>query len=64
MFSNEESSINIGMRNSQAVLNYLSMYNIKVLNADLGGRSGRNVEFDLRDGTIKIFTYEKGEYFI
>ncbi len=64
MFSNGESHINIGTRNSLAILNYLSVYNIKILNTDLGGRAGRNVEFDLRDGTVRIFTYEKGEYYI
>lgn len=64
IFLNEENNLNIGTRNVNAVLKYLEKYNIRVVSTDLGGKCGRNVFFDLKDGSVKVFTYERGEYII
>lgn len=64
IFSNEESKLRIGTRNAYAILKYLERYNIRVLSTDLGGNYGRNVFFDLIDGSVRVFTYVKGEYII
>ncbi|MCX7991417.1 MAG: chemotaxis protein CheD [Proteobacteria bacterium] len=64
IFLNEENNLNIGTRNIQSIMEHLENYKIRVLSTDLGGNSGRNVFFDLKDGSVRIFTYEKGEYII
>lgn len=64
IFSNEENKLKIGTRNINAVLEHLEKYNIRIISTDLGGNYGRNLFFDLKDGSVKIFTYERGEYII
>lgn len=64
VFLKEENNLNIGTRNIDSIIEHLKKYKIKILNTDTGGNKGRNVYFDLRDGSVRVFTYEKGEYVI
>lgn len=64
IFINRENKLNIGTRNVNAILEYLGKYKIRIAGSDLGGRSGRNVFFNLKDGSVRIFTNEKGDYLI
>lgn len=64
IFLSEEANLKIGTRNSEAIVTHLAKHGIRILNSDIGGRYGRNIEFNLEDGTIKVFTFERGEYLI
>lgn len=54
----------IGPRNVEAVQNMLETYYIPIVASDVGGSSGRTIEFDPLTGKLKIRTVNKGEKYI
>ena len=50
----------IGPRNSEAVRNLLKENNIQIVSEDVGGSSGRTIEFYPEDSTLEIRTVNKG----
>lgn len=54
----------IGPRNVEAVKERLKMHRIPIISSDVGGNSGRTIEFDPSTGKLKIRTVNKGEKFI
>lgn len=54
----------IGPRNVEAVRKQLEKHRIPIIAEDVGGNSGRTIEFDPVTGKLKIRTVNKGEKFI
>lgn len=54
----------IGPRNVEAVTERLKMHRIPIIASDVGGNSGRTIEFDPITGKLKIRTVNQGEKFI
>ncbi|MFD2133152.1 chemotaxis protein CheD [Pseudogracilibacillus auburnensis] len=54
----------IGPRNVEAVTKILHMHRIPIVASDVGGNSGRTIEFDPISGNLKIRTVNKGEKLI
>lgn len=54
----------IGPRNVEAVKERLKLHRIPIISSDVGGSSGRTIEFDPVTGKLKIRTVNKGEKFI
>ncbi|MBO1003783.1 chemotaxis protein CheD [Pseudogracilibacillus auburnensis] len=54
----------IGPRNVEAVTKILQMHRIPIVASDVGGNSGRTIEFDPISGNLKIRTVNKGEKLI
>jgi len=54
----------IGPRNVEAVIERLNMHRIPIIASDVGGNSGRTIEFDPSTGKLKIRTVNQGEKFI
>lgn len=54
----------IGPRNVDAVLDNLKAFDIPVVASDVGGNSGRTIEFDPVTGMLNIRTVNKGEKYI
>lgn len=54
----------IGPRNVEAVEERLKIHRIPIIASDVGGNSGRTIEFDPITGKLKIRTVNKGEKFI
>ncbi|HLR72135.1 MAG TPA: chemotaxis protein CheD [Pseudogracilibacillus sp.] len=54
----------IGPRNVEAVYKELKKHRIPVIASDVGGNSGRTIEFDPTTGKLKIRTVNKGEKYI
>lgn len=50
----------IGPRNSEAVRKLLKENNIQIVSEDVGGSSGRTIEFYPEDSTLEIRTVNKG----
>lgn len=50
----------VGLRNIVAVKEWLNYYNIPLIAEDVGGRYGRNINFDLLNGNMEIKTLKKG----
>jgi chemotaxis protein CheD len=59
-FSGSSDLIRIGPRNAEAVLNELKSLRIPVMGQDVGGNSGRTIEFDPKSGLMQIRTVNKG----
>lgn len=59
-FSGSNDMMRIGPRNSEAVLNELKALSIPVVGQDVGGNSGRTIEFDPKTGLMQIRTVNKG----
>ena len=53
-FSDKTMMMNIGERNSQAVINKLREYKIPIIAADIGGEKGRTMVFDLESGVVRL----------
>ncbi|SDQ60107.1 chemotaxis protein CheD [Virgibacillus subterraneus] len=66
MFQFESSNdlMRIGPRNVQAIQEKLRQYGIPVVAMDVGGNSGRTIDFDPATGNLKIRTVNKGELVI
>src|SRR5690625_908744 len=54
----------IGPRNVEAVRKELDKHRIPIIAEDVGGNSGRTIEFDPVTGKLKIRTVNKGEKYI
>lgn len=54
----------IGPRNVEAVREELNKHHIPIVAEDVGGNSGRTIEFDPVTGKLKIRTVNKGEKYI
>lgn len=63
-FTNGNDMMRIGPRNVEAVKQTLADYRIPIIAADVGGSSGRTIEFDPETKQLKIRTVNKGETFI
>lgn len=63
MFPNQTTSdvMKIGPRNVEAVKEKLHENHIPLVAADIGGNSGRTIEFDPENATLYIRTVNKGE---
>src|SRR5699024_7295219 len=60
-FTANSSTMRIGPRNIEAVEKVLNTYKIPVVGSDLGGNSGRTIEFNPATGYLNIRTINKGE---
>jgi chemotaxis protein CheD len=54
----------IGPRNVEAVKKELAILKIAILAEDVGGNSGRTIEFNPKTGKLNIRTVNKGEFVI
>ncbi|MYL45985.1 chemotaxis protein CheD [Virgibacillus halodenitrificans] len=63
-FSSNSDIMRIGPRNSDAVLEILKKLKVPVIAADIGGSSGRTIEFDPRTSMLKIRKVNKEEIYI
>lgn len=61
---NSTDVMRIGPRNVEAVIDRLNKHRIPIVAQDVGGNSGRTIEFDPITGKLKIRTVNKGEKFI
>ncbi|MGA9226666.1 MAG: chemotaxis protein CheD [Mesobacillus sp.] len=59
-FSGSSDLMRIGPRNVDAVLHELKILRIPVVAQDVGGNSGRTIEFDPKTGLMQIRTVNKG----
>ncbi|CAM3738261.1 chemotaxis protein CheD [Mesobacillus thioparans] len=59
-FSGSSDMMRIGPRNVEAVLQELKELRIPVIAHDVGGNSGRTIEFDPKTGLMQIRTVNKG----
>ncbi len=59
-FSGSSDMMRIGPRNVEAVLHELKELRIPVVAQDVGGNSGRTIEFDPKTGLMQIRTVNKG----
>jgi len=59
-FANSNDLMRIGPRNVEAVKKELSALNISIVAEDVGGNSGRTIEFDPKTGILNIRTVNKG----
>ncbi|MED0667344.1 chemotaxis protein CheD [Bacillus badius] len=59
-FNLQNSSFKIGPRNVEAVKRMLQVYHIPVIAEDVGGSSGRTIEFDPRTCELYVRTVNKG----
>src|SRR5699024_2299769 len=66
MFQHHHSTdiMRIGPRNIEAVQERLKTHQIPITATDVGGTSGRTIEFDPLTNQLKIRTVNKGEVFI
>lgn len=60
-FSTSNDTMRIGPRNVEAVKKKLDQYRIRILSEDVGGKSGRTIEFNPLTGLLKIRTVNQGE---
>lgn len=59
-FTSEDSSLNIGNRNIQAVELACAEAKISIIAKEVGGNSGRSVLFDLSTGKVEVRTIGQG----
>ncbi|MBU7592140.1 chemotaxis protein CheD [Metabacillus halosaccharovorans] len=59
-FQSSNDMMRIGPRNVEAVRRILQIYNIPILNEDVGGNSGRTIEFDPKTSELMIRTVNQG----
>lgn len=59
-FSGSSDMMRIGPRNVEAVLQELKEFRIPLMAHDVGGNSGRTIEFDPKTGLMQIRTVNKG----
>lgn len=63
-FTKQSDLMRIGPRNAEAVIIALKNHGIKIISRDLGGNSGRTIEFNPDDSRLYIRTVTKGETYI
>lgn len=63
-FSSGSDLMRIGPRNVEAVKKELAILKIAILAEDVGGNSGRTIEFNPNTGKLNIRTVNKGEFVI
>lgn len=63
-FQSSNDMMRIGPRNVEAVRRILQTYNIPILNEDVGGNSGRTIEFDPKTSELMIRTVNQGTIII
>lgn len=63
-FASDSDVMRIGPRNVEAVKQKLDEYEIPLVSADIGGNSGRTIEFDPLTEELKIRTISQGETII
>ncbi|AIF43738.1 chemotaxis protein CheD [Virgibacillus sp. SK37] len=63
-FSSNTDIMRIGPRNSDAVIEMLKKLRIPVIASDIGGNSGRTIEFDPTTSKLKIRKVNKAEIYI
>lgn len=61
VFSHADENNSIGMKNVLETKKWLKFFNIPIISEDTGGRSGRNLVFDLETGEVEIFTLKRGK---
>ncbi|MDP4162678.1 MAG: chemotaxis protein CheD [Bacillota bacterium] len=61
-FTSMSDVMRIGPRNVEATRNELNQLKIPILSEDVGGNSGRTIEFDPKKGTLQIRTVNKGTH--
>ncbi|MBM7571843.1 chemotaxis protein CheD [Aquibacillus albus] len=61
-FSSNSDMLSIGNRNVEAVLSLLKQYKIPLISSDVGGNSGRTIEFYPESGILKIKTVNLGVF--
>lgn len=59
-FSNKRDLLRIGERNIKAVRKSLSFFKVGIIEEDVGGNTGRSVEFDPGTSLMTIRTIDKG----
>ncbi|WP_182199179.1 chemotaxis protein CheD [Paraliobacillus salinarum] len=60
-FSSSNDMLRIGKRNEEAVQQHLEQIGIPIIAEDVGGSSGRTIEFNLSTGALYIRTVNMGE---
>ncbi|MDL4840086.1 chemotaxis protein CheD [Aquibacillus rhizosphaerae] len=60
-FTSTSDMLRVGARNIEAVTKMLEMYRIPIVAQDVGGNSGRTIEFCPSTGKLKIRTVNQGE---
>lgn len=63
-FASNSESMRIGPRNSEAVQAALVEYKIPIIASDIGGNSGRTIEFNPQTGELHVRTVYKDEKII
>jgi chemotaxis protein CheD len=63
-FSTGNDLMRIGPRNVEAVRNKLAEFRIQIISEDVGGSSGRTIEFDPKTCRLNIRTVNKGIHII
>lgn len=59
-FSSNRDTMRIGPRNVEAVKEYLNKFSIPIVSEDVGGSSGRTIEFNPATGLLNIRTVNQG----
>lgn len=59
-FTNKRNLLRIGERNIEAVRKSLSLFKVRIVAEDVGGKSGRSVEFNPETSILTISTIDKG----
>ncbi|WP_186577450.1 chemotaxis protein CheD [Aquibacillus kalidii] len=60
-FTSSNDMLRVGQRNVEAVLHMLDHYRIPIMAKDVGGSSGRTIEFSPETGLLKVKTVHLGE---
>ncbi|WP_368654838.1 chemotaxis protein CheD [Ornithinibacillus sp. 4-3] len=63
-FGSNSEVMRVGPRNAEAVQKAIKAYQIPIVASDIGGNSGRTIEFSPDTGKLKIKTVNHGEQFI
>ncbi|GGM21571.1 chemoreceptor glutamine deamidase CheD [Paraliobacillus quinghaiensis] len=60
-FSSSNDMLRVGKRNEEAVKVILDQYRVPIISEDVGGNSGRTIEFSLETGMLQVRTVNLGE---
>ena len=60
-FSSSNDMLRVGKRNEEAVKAMLEQYRVPIISEDVGGNSGRTIEFSLETGMLNVRTVNLGE---
>jgi len=59
-FENDNDISRIGERNIEAVKEKLKEIDVPLLSMDVGGKSGRTIDFNIETGELKVKTFQEG----